>query len=133
MALSGAGRRLKGHRFERYIANLVGTALGREIKRSIRQSRDGGDEPDVIAPHIHIEAKHHKHVPLRASYAQALRDSAANGRGNPVLVWRDDNQPIYTLLPGSTTITPPTLMTKLGLFMKPPFSGLGLPRVRVPG
>lgn len=101
MASQGRGARRKGHRWERQLAKLLSAATGLDFQKSIQQSRGGGaEESDVFCdslPWLHIEAKAHKKVSIKAAMKQAVSDTIETGK-LPVAITKDDyKEPLVTM------------------------------------
>lgn len=82
----------KGARFEREIASKL-RELGYEARRTAQFCGNTGDASDVVGlDGIHIEAKHQEKIQIYDWMAQAIHDSAENGKGNlPAVFFRKNN------------------------------------------
>ena len=97
MPLSGAGRRRKGHDFERFCASEL-RAVFPKARRGL-QYQDGNCPPDVIETPYHIECKKGKRTDIKAAMEQARRDSAARGlQQSPVAITKEDDKPALVTL-----------------------------------
>jgi hypothetical protein len=100
--VGGRASRVKGHGWEREVANLLRERLGIDAKRGLAQPRGGSaEEPDVLAPGVPIwlECKRGKKTNARAALAQAVEAIGRSGaRAHPVAVCRDDHaEPVVML------------------------------------
>lgn len=90
-----AGRRRKGHDFERWLATaLRETFPGADARRSMQSA--GAVQSDVvitgagIADRIWWECCHANSVPVMKKLQQAVRDATASGESRlPVVVWKE--------------------------------------------
>jgi len=87
----GLMQRNKGKAFEREVANAF-----REVypatKRTLTQQRDSGEAPDVDAPGLWVEAKHHKRVNIQKAFEQAVDEvGRAKSTATPVAVTKDNH------------------------------------------
>lgn len=99
--MDGAGRRRKGHNFERAMAQRFKAAMPwceDQIKRGL-QSRDGSDAPDVDVPGFWVECKVGIKPNPRAALKQAVEaaSGAQDGRA-PVAVVKDDRMAPFVVL-----------------------------------
>ena len=99
----GAGVRLKGHNFERSIANLLTEKLEVDFARGLGQTRSGGAETaDVVStsiPRLHIECKKGKKTNIKGALAQAHEDIRASKEDRvPVVITQDDRQDILVTM-----------------------------------
>lgn len=93
MTLSGKGRRLKGHNFERRIAKELREYFS-DAKRGY-QSRNNVDlNPDVEVPYFFIECKAHKSCNIKAALKQALEKRKPEDTRIPLSICKDDRKPI---------------------------------------
>jgi hypothetical protein len=96
----GKGQREKGASFERAVALALSGALGRDVKRNLSQSRDGGY--DILAGRYVVECKRRKSMKtlygwMRQVLAAAnIMDAAKlpddDRIPTPVVVCRADNE-----------------------------------------
>ena len=86
----GKRSRDKGHNYERELARELRDRFpALDISRGLKQSRGGGaEEPDVVFPGLHIEAKRQKRPNIRAALEQAIEDATAGVL--PVAITRAD-------------------------------------------
>jgi len=90
--------RQKGKSFERAVAKAF-----REIfpnaKRTLTQQRDSGEAPDIDVPGWWVEAKHHRKVPIRKAFEQAVDEvKRAKSDAKPVAVTMDNRtEPLVTM------------------------------------
>lgn len=91
----GKSQRTKGSSFERKVARFLREACGVDAKRGW-QSRGGGkEEPDVVAPGLHIECKAHARVNIKQAIKQATDDTSGE---LPVAVTKDDRKPVLVTM-----------------------------------
>lgn len=89
--MTGAGRRRKGHDFERWVAKELRPIFS-GARRGL-QYQDGQSPPDVIGTPYHIECKKGKRTDIKAAMVQAERDAIAQGGGLPtVAITKDDDK-----------------------------------------
>lgn len=82
----------KGARFERLLAGLFREHGYSDARRTAQYCGNTGDASDVVGlPGIHVEAKHAETMRLYEWIAQAVRDAAANGKGNLPAVFHKKN------------------------------------------
>jgi len=82
----------KGARFERKLAGLFREQGYDDSRRTNQYCGNTGDASDVVGlPGIHVEAKHAEAMRLYEWMAQAIRDAAANGKGNLPAVFHKKN------------------------------------------
>lgn len=82
----------KGARYERELASKL-KEYGYDTRRTAQYCGNTGDASDVVGlPGIHIEAKHQEKICIYDWMAQAIHDSAENGKGNlPAVFFRKNN------------------------------------------
>lgn len=91
----GKSQRIKGHSFERSVANDFKKIFG-EGKRGL-QSRNGEDGvADVETPYFFIECKAHKKTPIRAALDQAIKNCPKEKI--PLAILKDDYQDVCVYL-----------------------------------
>ena len=90
--------RTKGKVFEREVAKAF-RAVFPETKRTLTQQRDSGEAPDIDAPGYWVEAKHHRKVPIRKAFEQAV-DEVQRAKSNsvPVAVTKDNGKEILATM-----------------------------------
>jgi len=90
--------RTKGKTFERTVAKAFREVFP-DAKRTLTQQRDSGEEPDINVPGWWVEAKHHRKVPIRKAFEQAVDEvGRAKSKGKPVAVTMDNRtEPLATL------------------------------------
>ncbi|HYF56281.1 MAG TPA: restriction endonuclease [Salinarimonas sp.] len=90
----GRAQRVKGHSFERWVANFF-KALGyADAKRGIGQARSAGEVADVEGvPGIWVECKRGKRTHPREALEQAIEAGGHTGR-MPVAICKDDRGPV---------------------------------------
>lgn len=96
--MGGKSSRTKGHSFERKIAAMFREALpGCDARRGL-QYRDGKECGDIVGVGgFQIECKCEIRANIRGGMRQAV---AAMKKGEmPLVVWKDDRQPIQATLP----------------------------------
>lgn len=69
----GRHSRNKGKAFERELAHAF-RAVFPNVQRTLTQARDSGEAPDIDVPGFWVEGKHHKKVPIRKAYEQAVEE-----------------------------------------------------------
>lgn len=101
----GKGQREKGASFERAVALALSGALGRDVKRNLSQSRDGGY--DILAEPFVVECKRRKSMKTlygwmkqadSASLHQSIITGAEPGTLSPVVIARADNEDAVAIL-----------------------------------
>lgn len=82
----------KGKRYERELASKL-REYGYEARRTAQFCGNTGDASDVVGlDGIHIEAKFQQKIQIYDWMAQAIHDSAENGKGNlPAVFFRKNN------------------------------------------
>lgn len=82
----------KGNRYEREIASKL-RDYGYDTRRTAQYCGNTGDASDVVGlKGIHIEAKHQERIQIYDWMAQAIHDSAENGKGDiPAVFFRKNN------------------------------------------
>lgn len=82
----------KGARYERQLASEL-KDYGYDTRRTAQYCGNTGDASDVVGlKGIHIEAKHQERIQIYDWMAQAIHDSAENGRGDiPAVFFRKNN------------------------------------------
>ncbi len=87
-------QRTKGATYEREVCALLSDILGREVKRNIGQSRDGGD--DITIGHFRIECKRRARISVYEWLEQA--EAAAKLGETPVVICRGDGKKSLAIL-----------------------------------
>lgn len=99
MAKVGRSARLKGHNFEREIANTLSEQTNLDWHRGLGQTRNGGSETSDVEcdklPNIHIECKRHKRVNVKSAWAQALSDAPTKTK---IIIHKNDREPIMVTM-----------------------------------
>lgn len=97
--MGGKMSREKGKRGERTVASLF-KEYGYDAKRSAQFCGKTGQAADVVGvPLIHIEVKFQERMCLYDWMNQAIRDSAAEGKGNkPVLIHKANNKDLLVTM-----------------------------------
>jgi hypothetical protein len=67
----GRRSRAKGKEYERELAEAF-RAVFPNARRTLSQSRDSGEAPDIEVPGYWVEGKHHTRVSIRRAYEQAI-------------------------------------------------------------
>ena len=82
----------KGNRYERELASKL-RDYGYDTRRTAQYCGNTGDASDVVGlKGIHIEAKHQERIQIYDWMAQAIHDSAENGKGDiPAVFFRKNN------------------------------------------
>ena len=91
-AKTPAGRRAKGHNYERMMANWLSTNTGFKWYRGLEQTRIGGSlkVSDVMCdelPQFYFELKKQKKCNIKAALEQTLKNC---GKKAPVIITKDD-------------------------------------------
>lgn len=83
----------KGARYEREVASKLRDYGYCDSKRTAQYCGNTGDASDVVGlKGIHIEAKHQERIQIYDWMAQAIHDSAENGKGDiPAVFFRKNN------------------------------------------
>lgn len=94
----GLMQRQKGKSFERACAKAF-RAVYPNVKRTLTQQRDSGEAPDIDAPGLWVEAKHHRRVNIQKAFEQAVDEvGRAKSTSVPVAVTKDNGKdPLATL------------------------------------
>lgn len=88
----------RGAKFERETANLF-KDWGHDAFRTAQHMGKTGQAPDVKVRGLHIECKRRRSLAVMEFYHQAVRDAAAEGKGNkPTVIMRADNEPSMTMI-----------------------------------
>lgn len=99
MATRGRSARLKGHNFEREMANRLTSDTGFSFKRGLSQTRGGSEEvADLVCdqlPSLHFECKRGKRCNIKAAYAQA-KDAVLDEM--PIIITKEDRQPTFVTM-----------------------------------
>lgn len=100
MAKVGKSARLKGHNFEREMANLFTEQTNLEWERSLQQTRTGGTvESDIytesLKDTLHVECKRHARVSIPAAMQQCTDDAPDKTH---IAITKSDRQPIYVTM-----------------------------------
>lgn len=90
----GKASRVKGHSFERKIANRL-KELYPEAKRGFQTRGGGKEQADIEGTPFHVECCHGKTVNIRKKYEQAVRDT--DGRPIAVITKRDREDVLVTM------------------------------------
>lgn len=95
----GKSQRVKGHSFERWVANALRSYFPWVEAKRGWQSRGGGkEEPDVVwLEEFHIECKRGKKTNIKAAMAQAEEDMK-HPAVFPVAITRDDRGKAYVTM-----------------------------------
>ena len=101
MPKGGKGARVKGHSFERLIANFFTSELGLKFLRGLEQTRDGGKTSSDISskflPMFHFELKRQKRANIKAAFEQAVNDIGKSLK-MPIVITKDDHGPILVTM-----------------------------------
>jgi hypothetical protein len=104
MASPGKGARLKGHNFEREVANLLTENTNIPFKRGLGQARAGGSEnADVYSPlleDIHIECKRQIRCNIKEAIRQGKHDIKTSLQDRSlVVITKDDREEMLVTMP----------------------------------
>ena len=90
----------KGARFERELASKLKDYGYEGSRRTAQYCGNTGDASDVLGlDGIHIEAKHQERIQIYEWMAQAIHDSAENGRGDiPAVFFKKNYSDILVCL-----------------------------------
>lgn len=91
-----ASQRNKGGRGEREFLRLLGERLGRDLRRNLQQTREGGADCLDVAG-FSIEVKRQEKLSLGAWWDQAVRQTTGNH--TPALAYRQSRHPWRIMVP----------------------------------
>lgn len=83
--------RNKGKVFERQLAEAF-RAVFPNAKRTLSQTRDSGEAPDIDVPGFWVEGKHHRKVNVRKAYEQAIDELDRFYKGMGLDDWPIDSR-----------------------------------------